>query len=95
MKYRILLTFLLGLSLNLTPPLLPEAQANNREQQSLAVTSADQAASMAAGRFQGTVLKVSRSQINGGPGYRVKMISIDGKVFNVAVDARTGRVWRD
>lgn len=97
MKYRILLTILLGACLQLATPAPAQAyaQMNNQGQQALKVTSGDQAASMAASRFPGRVLKVSRSQVGGNPGYRVKMVSNDGKVFYVSVDARTGRVGRD
>jgi uncharacterized membrane protein YkoI len=100
MKYRILLTILLGACLQLAAPGTAMAQAyaqmnNQGQQQGLKVTSGDQAAGMAAGRYPGRVLKVSRSQVGGNPGYRVKMVSNDGKVFYVSVDARTGRVGRD
>ncbi|WP_372871139.1 PepSY domain-containing protein [Shewanella sp.] len=96
MKYRFLLTILLGASLQLAQPTAALAQMNNQgQQQALRVTSGDQAAGMAASRYPGRVLKVSRSQVGGNPGYRIKMVSDDGKVFYVSVDARTGRVGRD
>ncbi|ABM01505.1 PepSY domain-containing protein [Shewanella amazonensis] len=100
MTHRFLLTLLFGACLHLATPIpvlaKAYAQMNNQgQQQSLKVTSGDQAAGMAASRYPGRVLKVSRSQVGGNPGYRVKMVSDDGKVFYVSVDARTGRVGRD
>jgi uncharacterized membrane protein YkoI len=40
------------------------------------------------------VLKASSTRNQGVPGYKVKMITNDGVVFYVHVDAQTGRVSR-
>ena len=45
-------------------------------------------------QYKGKVLKASSSRIQGASGYKVKMITNDGVVFYVHVDAQTGRVSR-
>lgn len=50
--------------------------------------SAKQAANVAKGRYGGKVLKVSSS----GDGYRVKLLTNDGKVISVFVDGVSGRI---
>ncbi|QSX29814.1 PepSY domain-containing protein [Shewanella cyperi] len=78
------------------PSLKPShLMAPDGKQVQLRVRSPEQAASMASGRYPGKVLKVGRSTVNGNPGYRIKMVTNDGKVFYVAVDAVTGSVGRD
>ncbi|MGS0728214.1 PepSY domain-containing protein, partial [Shewanella sp. 0m-11] len=46
-------------------------------------------------QYRGKVLKVQSSRVNGNPGYSVKLLSNDGVVFYVNVDAKTGRVSRN
>lgn len=45
-------------------------------------------------QYKGKVLKASSTRNQGAPGYKVKMITNDGVVFYVHVDAQTGRVSR-
>ncbi|MDC0494432.1 PepSY domain-containing protein [bacterium] len=45
-------------------------------------------------QHKGKVLKASSTRNQGAPGYKVKMITNDGVVFYVHVDAQTGRVSR-
>ncbi|MDG1473676.1 MAG: PepSY domain-containing protein [Porticoccaceae bacterium] len=45
-------------------------------------------------QHKGKVLKASSTRNKGVPGYKVKMITNDGVVFYVHVDAQTGRVSR-
>jgi len=76
-------------------PSLQLMAPDGKQQVKLRVRSPEQAASMASGRYPGKVLKVGRSTVNGNPGYRIKMVTDDGKVFYVAVDAVSGEVGRD
>ncbi|MCE9685252.1 PepSY domain-containing protein [Shewanella sp. AS16] len=61
----------------------------------LQVMSAQQAVQLVKRQYQGKVLKVKAARVNGHPGYKVKLLSDDGMVFYVAVDAQTGRVMRN
>ena len=61
----------------------------------LKVRSREQAMQLVKRQYQGKVLKVQSSRINGNPGYQVKLLSKKGAVFYVFVDARTGRVSRN
>ncbi|MBL4913482.1 PepSY domain-containing protein [Shewanella schlegeliana] len=69
--------------------------ASNNKQQKLKVRSKEQAVQLAKRQYRGKVLKVQSSRVNGNPGYRVKLLSSDGVVFYVNVDAKTGRVSRN
>lgn len=71
----------------------PDRENNNTD--SLKVSSAQQATQLVQSRFQGKVLKVQSSKVNGHPGYRVKLLANDGVVFYVLVDAQTGSVSRN
>ncbi|WP_413699048.1 PepSY domain-containing protein [Psychromonas sp. KJ10-10] len=64
------------------------------ESNSLVVNSRDQAIQLVKGQYQGKVLKAEASQVNGHSGYSVKLISQEGLVFYVSVDAQTGQVSR-
>ncbi|MCG9731900.1 MULTISPECIES: PepSY domain-containing protein [unclassified Shewanella] len=70
-------------------------KANNNQQQKLKVRSKEQAVQLAKRQYRGKVLKVQSSRVNGNPGYSVKLLSNDGVVFYVNVDAKTGRVSRN
>ncbi|WP_299803402.1 PepSY domain-containing protein [uncultured Shewanella sp.] len=72
-------------------------KANNSQQQKqkLKVRSKEQAVQLAKRQYRGKVLKVQSSRVNGNPGYSVKLLSNDGVVFYVSVDAKTGRVSRN
>ena len=45
-------------------------------------------------QYNGKVLKASSTRVQGAPGYKVKMLTNDGVVFYVYVNAQTGRVDR-
>jgi len=49
---------------------------------------------MVKGRYNAKVLSVQSSRVNGNPGYRAKLLSKDGVVFYVAIDAVTGQMSR-
>ncbi|GIU47094.1 peptidase M4 [Shewanella sairae] len=67
----------------------------NKQQHKLKVSSKEQAVQLAKRQYRGKVLKVQSSRVNGNPGYSVKLLSNDGVVFYVKVDAKTGRVSRN
>ncbi|MCW8996642.1 MAG: PepSY domain-containing protein [Psychromonas sp.] len=46
-------------------------------------------------QYQGQILKAQASRVNGHPGYKVKLISKEGFVFYLSVDAQTGRISRN
>jgi uncharacterized membrane protein YkoI len=58
----------------------------------LKINSAQQAASKVMGRYGGKVLKVSKQGVNGGPGYKVKLLKDNGQIITVVVDATSGRL---
>jgi len=63
-----------------------------RSQNNLKVNSSAQAVQLVKRQYQGKVLKAQSTKTNGRPGYRVKMISTEGRVFYVFVDAQTGSI---
>lgn len=65
------------------------------KQRNLVIKSAQQASSRAQSQYGGKVLRVQSSQVNGNPGYRVKLLSNDGVVFYASVNAVTGAVSRN
>ncbi|WP_418358435.1 PepSY domain-containing protein [Shewanella basaltis] len=67
----------------------------NRQNNNLVVTSAQQAIQIAKRSYSGKVLKVQSSNVNGHPGYRVKLLTNDGVIFYVSVDATNGSVIRN
>ncbi|WP_346347757.1 PepSY domain-containing protein [Shewanella gelidimarina] len=71
------------------------AMATNNGAKSLKVKSSQQAAQLVKSQYPGKILKVQSARVNGNPGYRVKLLSKDGVVFYVTVDAKTGRVRRN
>ncbi|GGP44832.1 PepSY domain-containing protein [Shewanella saliphila] len=68
---------------------------DNRQSNNLVVTSAQQAIQIAKRSYSGKVLKVQSSSVNGHPGYRVKLLTNDGVIFYVSVDATNGSVRRN
>lgn len=68
------------------------AQNNKNKSNNLKVTSSQKAAKLAKSRVGGKVLKVQKTQINGNPAYRVRVLKKDGNIVPVVVDAKTGRV---
>ncbi|WP_240778322.1 MULTISPECIES: PepSY domain-containing protein [Shewanella] len=68
---------------------------NNRQDNNLVVTSSQQAIQMAKRSYSGKVLKVQSANVNGHPGYRVKLLTNDGVIFYVSIDASNGSVTRN
>ncbi|ACJ30263.1 Propeptide, PepSY amd peptidase M4 [Shewanella piezotolerans WP3] len=71
------------------------AMAAIHAEKSLKVGSSQQAAQLVKSRYSGKILKVQSTRVNGNPGYRVKLLSKDGVVFHVSVDAKTGSIRRN
>lgn len=71
------------------------AAGESSQSKNLKVTSRDQAVQLVKQQYQGKVLKAQSGQVNGHSGYNIKLISNDGLVFYVLVDAQTGRVSRN
>ncbi|GGP81354.1 PepSY domain-containing protein [Shewanella ulleungensis] len=78
-----------------TPFELMPGPKDNRQSNNLVVTSAQQAIQIAKRSYSGKVLKVQSSSVNGRPGYRVKLLTNDGVIFYVSVDATNGSVSRN
>ena len=76
-------------------PGLKNNHKRNQQQNNLVVTSAQQAIQMAKRSYSGKVLKVQSTSVNGHPGYRVKLLTNDGVIFYVSVDATNGSVRRN
>ncbi|WP_372882921.1 PepSY domain-containing protein [Psychromonas sp.] len=82
---------------------VPDAQAANNgkvastagQSSKLKVSSRAQAIQLAQRQYQGKVLKAQSSSVNSHPGYKVKMLSKEGLVFYVLIDAQTGRISRN
>ncbi|MGI2179369.1 PepSY domain-containing protein [Shewanella frigidimarina] len=70
-------------------------QNNNQQNSNLVVNSAQQAVQMAQRSYSGKVLKVQSANVNGHPGYRIKLLTNDGVIFYVLVDATNGSVKRN
>ncbi|MCL1048549.1 PepSY domain-containing protein [Shewanella abyssi] len=71
------------------------AMATNNRAKSLKVSSPQQAAQLVKRKYPGKILNVKSARVNGNPGYRIKLLSKDGVVFYVNVDAKTGSVRRN
>ncbi|MBW8185571.1 PepSY domain-containing protein [Shewanella nanhaiensis] len=70
-------------------------QSSRQAKSQLRVKSKDQAIQLVKRQYRGKVLKAQSSRVNGNPGYRIKMLSNQGVVFYVSVDAKTGSVRRN
>ncbi|MEC4729074.1 PepSY domain-containing protein [Shewanella sp. D64] len=70
-------------------------QSSKQVSRQLKVKSRDHAIQLVRRQYQGKVLKAQSSQVNGHSGYRIKMLSNQGVVFYVSVDAQTGSVRRN
>ncbi|MGI2261172.1 PepSY domain-containing protein [Shewanella sp. GXUN23E] len=96
MKTTRILTLILLMLLPLAPswgspaPWLMAAQGA-----ALKVKSPQQAVDMAKSRYGGKVLKVESASVNGNPGYRVKLVTDDGRVMQVQIDATSGQIQGD
>jgi uncharacterized membrane protein YkoI len=62
--------------------------------QDLKVRSRQQATQMIKGQYKAKVLSVLTARVNGNPGYKAKLLSRDGVVFYVYIDATTGKTKR-
>ncbi|QSX34635.1 PepSY domain-containing protein [Shewanella avicenniae] len=60
--------------------------------QPLRITDSNQAAQLAKSRYGGKVLKVSKQKIGGDPAFKVKLVTNDGRIIYVSVNAVTGSV---
>lgn len=63
-------------------------------QQGTKVTSRKQATAMVKAKYSGKVLSVNAIELNGRKGYQAKLLSGDGTVYYVFVDAKTGKMRR-
>ncbi|MBB1268136.1 PepSY domain-containing protein [Shewanella sp. SR44-3] len=61
----------------------------------LAIRTPQQAMQRVRSQYQAKVLTIQASQVNGNPGYRVKLLTAQGEVFYVLVDAKTGAIYRN
>lgn len=68
---------------------------NNNQNSNLVVASAQHAVQIAQSRYSGKVLKVQSANVNGHAGYRIKLLTNDGVIFYVLVDATNGAVTRN
>jgi uncharacterized membrane protein YkoI len=64
-------------------------------QSDLAIKTPQQAMQRVRSQYQAKVLTIQASQVNGNPGYRVKLLTQQGEVFYVLVDAKTGAIYRN
>jgi uncharacterized membrane protein YkoI len=103
MKIRLMFLLATGLFLSL-PAALPQVQAHplavapgpdEPKTKPLVVKSSRDAVQRVSRQFQGQVLKIDAARVNGHPGYRVKLLTDDGQIFYVSVDAQTGAVKRN
>jgi len=81
-----------NISLGSNQSLLAKQQPGLANQQKLKIRSAQQAARKVVRRYGGRVLKVSNKRVNGGPGYKVKLLKNNGQIITVLVDAVSGRI---
>lgn len=72
----------------------PQSKAKPPRSNQLVVKNRNQAISMAKNQYSAKVLNAQSIHINGNPGYKVKLLSREGQVFYVNIDARTGRMSR-
>jgi uncharacterized membrane protein YkoI len=98
----ICLQFFLVVSASSAPKSFKESGSRNQAALSsqenppkLKVRSREQAIQLGKKQYYGQVLKAQSSRITGHSGYKVKMISKDGLVFYVSVDAQTGSISRN
>lgn len=65
---------------------------HGKHQGQVRVQSSNDAAKIAQRQFGGKVLKVSKRDINGGPGYLVKLVNKDGRIMYVTINAVSGAI---
>ena len=66
--------------------------AAQKNHPNLRVKNRQQATQMVKSKYGGKVLSVQSTQVNGNPGYRAKLLSADGVVFYVSIDAVSGQM---
>ena len=71
------------------------AVASTKAGASLKVSSSQHTAQLVKSQYSAKILKVQSARVNGNPGYRVKLLSREGVVFYVSVDAKTGAIRRN
>ncbi|ABM02149.1 hypothetical protein Ping_0283 [Psychromonas ingrahamii 37] len=71
---------------------LPLTASANDESLKIKVGSTARAVQLVKHQYQGKVLRVQASNAQGNPGYKVKMISKEGRVFYLFVDAQNGNI---
>ncbi|QUN05006.1 PepSY domain-containing protein [Shewanella yunxiaonensis] len=95
-EIKLLGSLILLLGLSLSSPVLHAKQPNNnrqgKPQNQLVVRSNNQAAQIVKSRYGGKVLKVESTRMNGDPGYRVKLLTENGRIIYVSVNAASGRI---
>lgn len=69
-------------------------RVNNNDKQTLKVRSRKQATEMLKKRYNAKVLSVQSAKVNGNQAYKAKLLSSDGIVFFVYIDAVTGQMSR-
>jgi uncharacterized membrane protein YkoI len=68
--------------------------AAQKNQSNLRVKSRQQATQMVKNQYGGKILSIQSSMVNGNPGYRAKLLSPDGVVFYILIDAVSGKMSR-
>ena len=95
-KVRLFANLIVLLGLSLSSPILQAKQPHNNRQEpqqtQLVVRSGNQAAQMVKSRYGGKVLKVENAKVGGSPGYRVKLLTENGRIIYVSVNASNGQV---
>lgn len=70
-------------------------QARNKtDSQDYKVKNRQQATQMLKKRYSAKVINVQSAKVNGNPGYKAKLLTNDGIVFYVYIDAVTGQMKR-
>ncbi len=80
--------------LNLNSMTAASSLIASNKAQNLIITSPQQAISVVKRKYKAKVLRV-QSTNQGSPGYKVKLVTKDGQVFTVFVNAVTGAVSRN
>ena len=85
----------LALGSSISQHQVPGPKNQRQNTNNLIVNSPQQAVQIAQRNYPGKVLKVQSSNVNGHPGYRLKLLTNDGVIFYVSVDATNGSVTRN
>lgn len=82
----------LGLSILSSSSMMLAAEKSGPQQ--LRVKNRQQATQMVKSQYGGKILSMQSTKVNGNSGYRAKLLSADGVVFYVSIDAVTGQMFR-